>query len=83
MLFEKNSFCNFRQVGWVGKILKTDKQITRLVTCLGRKKWWGSGTQLMKRKINNTKSMRDVYCSTIHNSQVIETAKMPHYWQMD
>jgi hypothetical protein len=24
-----------------------------------------------------------VYCSTIHNSQVMETAKMPHYWQMD
>jgi hypothetical protein len=24
-----------------------------------------------------------VYCSTIHNSQVIETAKMPHYWWID
>jgi hypothetical protein len=24
-----------------------------------------------------------VYCSTIHNSQIIETAKIPHYWQMD
>jgi hypothetical protein len=24
-----------------------------------------------------------VYGSTIHNSQVMETAKMPHYWQMD
>jgi hypothetical protein len=21
-----------------------------------------------------------VYCSTIHNSQVMETAKMPHHW---
>jgi hypothetical protein len=24
-----------------------------------------------------------VYCSTIHNSQVVEIAKMPHYWWMD
>jgi hypothetical protein len=24
-----------------------------------------------------------VYCSTIHNSPVMETAKMSHYWQMD
>jgi hypothetical protein len=24
-----------------------------------------------------------VYCSTIHNSEVMETAKMPHYWRMD
>jgi hypothetical protein len=24
-----------------------------------------------------------VYNSTIHNSQVMETAKMPHYWWMD
>jgi hypothetical protein len=24
-----------------------------------------------------------VYCSTIHNSQVIETAKIPHHWRMD
>jgi hypothetical protein len=24
-----------------------------------------------------------VYCNTIHNNQVIETAKMPHYWWMD
>jgi hypothetical protein len=24
-----------------------------------------------------------VYYSTIHNSQVMETAKMPHYWRMD
>jgi hypothetical protein len=24
-----------------------------------------------------------VYCSSIHNSQVMEIAKMPHYWQMD
>jgi hypothetical protein len=23
------------------------------------------------------------YCSTIHNSQVMETTKMPHYWWMD
>jgi hypothetical protein len=21
-----------------------------------------------------------IYCTTIHNSQVMETAKMPHYW---
>jgi hypothetical protein len=24
-----------------------------------------------------------VYCSTIHNNQVMETSKMPHYWWMD
>jgi hypothetical protein len=24
-----------------------------------------------------------VYCSTIHNSQVMETAKMPQHWRMD
>jgi hypothetical protein len=24
-----------------------------------------------------------VYCGTIHNNQVMETTKMPHYWQMD
>jgi hypothetical protein len=24
-----------------------------------------------------------VYCSTTHNSQVLQTAKMPHYWWMD
>jgi hypothetical protein len=24
-----------------------------------------------------------IYCSTIHNSQVLETAMMPHYRQMD
>jgi hypothetical protein len=24
-----------------------------------------------------------VYCSTIHNSQVMESAKMPHYWRLD
>jgi hypothetical protein len=24
-----------------------------------------------------------VYCSAIHNSQVMEIAKMLHYWQMD
>jgi hypothetical protein len=24
-----------------------------------------------------------VYCSCIHNSQVMETAKMPNYWWMD
>jgi hypothetical protein len=24
-----------------------------------------------------------VYCSTIHDSWVMETTKMPHYWQMD
>jgi hypothetical protein len=24
-----------------------------------------------------------VYCSSIYNSQVIEIAKMPHYWQRD
>jgi hypothetical protein len=24
-----------------------------------------------------------VYCSTIYNSQAMETAKMPHYWPMD
>jgi hypothetical protein len=24
-----------------------------------------------------------VYCSTIHNSQAMEIAKMPHYQQMD
>jgi hypothetical protein len=24
-----------------------------------------------------------VYCGTIHNSQVMETAKMPHHWRMD
>jgi len=23
-----------------------------------------------------------VYCSTIHNSQVMETAKMLHYWRL-
>jgi hypothetical protein len=26
---------------------------------------------------------RDVYFSAIHNSQVMETVKMPCYWQMD
>jgi hypothetical protein len=24
-----------------------------------------------------------VYCSAVHNSQVMETTKIPHYWQMD
>jgi hypothetical protein len=24
-----------------------------------------------------------VYCSAIHYSEDMETAKMPHYWQMD
>jgi hypothetical protein len=24
-----------------------------------------------------------VYCSAIHNSQVMQTTKMPHYWWMD
>jgi hypothetical protein len=24
-----------------------------------------------------------VYCSTFHNSQAIETAKVPHYWWMN
>jgi hypothetical protein len=24
-----------------------------------------------------------VYCNTIYNSQTMETAKMPHNWQMD
>jgi hypothetical protein len=24
-----------------------------------------------------------VYCSAVHNSQVMELAKMPHYWWMD
>jgi hypothetical protein len=24
-----------------------------------------------------------VYCSTIYNTQAIETAKMPHNWRMD
>jgi hypothetical protein len=34
--------------------------------------------RLLQRHLNT-----HVYCSTIHNSQVMETTKMPHYWQMD
>jgi hypothetical protein len=38
----------------------------------------GMQHRLLRRHLNTT-----VHCSTIHNSQVIETTKMPNYWWMD
>jgi predicted glutamine amidotransferase len=43
---------------------------------------WGytqrNATQITPRHLHT-----HVYCSTIHNSQVMETTKMPHYQRMD
>jgi hypothetical protein len=38
----------------------------------------GMQHRLLQRHLHN-----HVYCSAIHNSQVMETTKMPHYWWMD
>jgi hypothetical protein len=38
----------------------------------------GMRLRLLQRHLHN-----HVYCSTVHNSQVMETTKMSHYWQMD
>jgi hypothetical protein len=37
----------------------------------------------MQLKLFHSHLHTHVYCSTIHNSQVMETAKMPHYWWMN
>jgi hypothetical protein len=38
----------------------------------------GMQLRLLQRQLHT-----HVYCSTIHNSQAMETAKIPHYGQMD
>jgi hypothetical protein len=43
---------------------------------------WGY-TKGMKHSLLQRHLHTHVYCSTIHNSQVIITTKMPHYWWMD
>jgi hypothetical protein len=37
----------------------------------------------MRRRSLQRNLHTHVYCSAIHNSQVMETAKMPHHWRMD
>jgi hypothetical protein len=47
---------------------------------------WSSNTTLgdiPKRLLLQRHLHIHVYCSTIHNSQVMETAKMPQHWRMD
>jgi hypothetical protein len=46
---------------------------------------WSSNTTLgdiPKRLLLQRHLHIHVYCGTIHNSQVMETAKMPHHWWM-
>jgi 7,8-dihydro-6-hydroxymethylpterin-pyrophosphokinase len=43
---------------------------------------WGYN-QRMQLRLLQRHLHTHVYCSTIHNSQVMETAKMPHYQRMD
>jgi hypothetical protein len=44
---------------------------------------WPVNDQILYGKKTDLKLCYSLKCSTIHNSQVMEAAQMPHYWRMD
>jgi hypothetical protein len=74
---------------WEWKLLQTlRKKIWRLLKNLNRSAISSSNPtpgdipKGMQHRVFQQHLHTHVYCSTIHNSQVIETTKMPHYWWM-
>jgi hypothetical protein len=65
------------------------EKIWRLLKNPNRSAIWSSNTTLgdipkaMRHRLLQRHLHTHVYCSSIHNSQVRETANMPQYWWMD
>jgi hypothetical protein len=70
---------------WMWASTTTWKTIWRLLIKVNRSATWPSNTiptECSSGYYKGTYLHTHVYCNTIHNSQAMETAKMPHYWWM-